>query len=95
MGAVTAILYTAKYSKVHGLVLDSPFADLEKVIYTLVNKNLPIIPSFIVESCLEEIEAYINAKIRDEYMADYKISKLKPIKVMKKIKSPVFFIASR
>ena len=28
-------------------------------------------------------------------MVDYKISKLKPIKVMKKIKAPVFFIASK
>jgi alpha-beta hydrolase superfamily lysophospholipase len=37
MGAVTAILYTAKFQfntdKVMALVLDSPFADLWKLVY--------------------------------------------------------------
>ena len=35
MGAVTGILYAAKYGKIDGLVLDSPFSDLEKVIHTI------------------------------------------------------------
>ena len=52
MGAVTAILYTAKYHKIHALVLDSPFADLEQVIHSIVDDTLPILPSFMVSSIL-------------------------------------------
>ena len=48
MGAVTAILFAAKYRRVQALVLDSPFADLSKVIQNLAATNLPVVPNFIV-----------------------------------------------
>ena len=35
MGAVTGILYAAKYRGICALVADSPFSDLEKVIHSM------------------------------------------------------------
>lgn len=49
---MTAILYTAKYNKICGLVLDSPFADLDKVIHAIADENLPIVPNFVLKNIL-------------------------------------------
>lgn len=60
MGAVTAILFAAKYRRVQALVLDSPFSDLTKVIQGLAATNLPMLPNFIVETIVDSIEQHTN-----------------------------------
>lgn len=64
MGAVTAILYTAEFGqgpeKIAALVLDSPFADLEKVIYSLGHKKLPLLPGFMVEGMVGSLEEHVK-----------------------------------
>ena len=64
MGAATAILYAAKYRGVCSLVLDSPFADLEKVIYAIADNNLPILPDFMIGAAIENLEGHIQEKIK-------------------------------
>ena len=59
MGAVTGLLYAAKYGGIHSLVLDSPFADLERVIHSIADSNLPILPEFIIKSAIDSLEEHI------------------------------------
>lgn len=69
MGAVTAILYTAKFhhhnDKVLGLVLDSPFSDLQKVIEYIANKKLPMVPQFMLNNTVKNLQNHIKKVIKE------------------------------
>jgi alpha-beta hydrolase superfamily lysophospholipase len=56
MGAVTAILYTAKFQhntdKILALVLDSPFSNLWKLIYFITEKKMPLLPQFMMSTAM-------------------------------------------
>jgi alpha-beta hydrolase superfamily lysophospholipase len=71
MGAVTAILYTAKFQcnsdKVIALVLDSPFADLWKLMYYISEKKLPLLPRFMMENGIQNLQDYAKKTIKTEY----------------------------
>lgn len=95
MGAVTAILYAAKYQRVSALVLDSPFADLKKLVKSLADDHLPILPNFLMETIFQDLESYVSSKISEHYQFRFKLSKLKPIKAMGLVTAPVFFVGSR
>jgi pimeloyl-ACP methyl ester carboxylesterase len=72
MGAVTAILYTAKFQsnnceKIVALVVDSPFANLEKMICFICEKKLPLLPQFMLENAIANLQDYAKKVIKTEY----------------------------
>lgn len=54
MGAATAILYAAKYQDIDGLILDSPFSDLEQLIMEIADTQISL-PQFVVRYCVENV----------------------------------------
>jgi hypothetical protein len=57
MGAVTAILFGGKYGNLYdAIILDSPFADLSRVISDMAKKSIKM-PHLIVESALVLIKS--------------------------------------
>ena len=95
MGAVTALLYASKFKNIYGLVLDSPFGDLQKVVLNLADKNLPILPNFVTEGIMNNVANYIKGVILEEYGQIFNVNQLKPIKVMSRLRIPTFFIGSQ
>ncbi|KAL4454549.1 hypothetical protein ABPG74_021754 [Tetrahymena malaccensis] len=60
MGAVTGILYAQKnQSKISGLVLDSPFSDLKKVMLEIASSKTKI-PSLIVDGVISLMKSQIQ-----------------------------------
>ncbi|EAR98011.1 alpha/beta fold hydrolase (macronuclear) [Tetrahymena thermophila SB210] len=60
MGAVTGILYAQKnQSKIQGLVLDSPFSDLKKVMLEIASSKTKI-PSLIVDGVISLMKSQIQ-----------------------------------
>lgn len=56
MGAATAILYTAKYGGIKGIICDNSYADLDKLISELSDDYLPFLPSFLVDGVINAIQ---------------------------------------
>ncbi len=62
MGAVTALKYTHKTpEKVAGLILDSPFKDLRKLIKELASDRTGL-PKFIFEPVISYIDLEVKSK---------------------------------
>ena len=60
MGAATAILYTAKYGGIKGIISDNSYADLDMLINELSDGYLPFLPSFLVDGIINSIQEYIE-----------------------------------
>ena len=89
MGAVTAILYASNNPKgIQALVLDSPFSNFKQVALHLARKNAKVVPGFLLKIVLSMVRNSI--KIR----AKFDINKLKPGKLVEKIKIPAFICFS-
>ena len=52
MGAVTALLYAAKYGGLLGVIADNAFSDLELTCKELKNSYFPILPDFLLDTLL-------------------------------------------
>ena len=95
MGAVTALLFAAKYPHfVKALVADNAFSDLETVCMGLKDKHFPFIPDFLVDSFIANTQSYIDSHINVHNCGKFEIKKLKPKLVIGKIKAPIFYLYS-
>ena len=94
MGAATALLFTAKYGGIRGIVCDNSYADLDKLITELSDDYLPFLPSFLVEGVINAIQQYIEEMIWKKESTDFNIRKLKPIQELDKVKCPIIYIGS-
>ena len=72
MGAVTSLLYMGKYHSknqrkndtiIKAAVLDSPFSSLPRLLSEIAAVQLPLLPQFMVESILEQIQTDIHNKL--------------------------------
>lgn len=72
MGAATALLHADRDPSIAGLVLDSPFSDLSKIVNELVYHYTKL-PGFLVSPVLKLVSSSIIAK------ADFDIYNLCPI----------------
>ena len=82
MGAATAILYTAKYGGIKGIISDNSYADLDMLINELSDDYLPFLPSFLVNGIINSIQEYIEELMWKSENTDFNIRKLKPNKVI-------------
>ena len=66
MGAVTEIIYASKYTQeVNGLILDSPYSDLEEIISEIALKRVNL-PKLLIDTILY----FIKNKIKEELGVD-------------------------
>ena len=84
MGAVTALLHADRDPSIAGLVLDSPFSNLSKLVNEL-SYTYTKIPSFLISPVLKLISSTIKSK------ADFDIYKLSPIDHVKNSFIPALF----
>lgn len=94
MGAATAILYTAKYGGIKGIICDNSYSDLNRLINQLSDDYLPFLPSFLVDGVINAIQEYIEEMVWKIQSTNFDIRKLKPIQVVDKIKCPIIYIGS-
>ena len=84
MGAVTALLHADRDPSIAGLVLDSPFSDLKKLVDELAYKYTKL-PSFLVSPVLKLVSSTVHNKV------DLDIYKLSPINHVKNSFIPALF----
>ena len=72
MGAVTALLHADRDHSIAGLILDSPFSDLSKLVNELAYHYTKL-PSFLVSPALKLIASTVQSKV------GFDIYDLKPI----------------
>lgn len=84
MGAVTALLHADRDPSIAGLVCDSPFSDMSKLVNELAYRFTKI-PSFLVTPALKLINSTIKSK------AGLDVYKLVPIKHVENSFIPALF----
>jgi len=84
MGAVTALLHADRDPSIAGLVLDSPFSDLSKLVNELAY-NYTKLPAFLVSPVLSLVASSIQSK------ANFDIYDLMPINHVKNAFIPALF----
>lgn len=57
MGAASALYYCEEYNcaNIIGLLLDSPYSDMDELITYLSNNKLKFIPNFILSPLIEKV----------------------------------------
>jgi acetyl esterase/lipase len=88
MGAVTSILHAPRDPTIAGMVLDSPFSNLNKLTLELV-KTYSKIPTFIASIARKFVRKSIISK------AKFDMDKLNPIEYVDKCFSPALFIVAK
>jgi hypothetical protein len=89
MGAVTAIMYTAKYPNyISALILDSGFYSLNLLIHELVNSKINL-PNFIIERVLKKVKQTVKEK------AGFDLDEIEPYLYVKNCSAPAFFCHGR
>lgn len=84
MGAVTALLHADRDPSIAGIVLDSPFSDLTKLVDELVYYYTKL-PSFLVSPVLKLVSNSVKSK------AEFDIRDLSPINHVKNSFIPALF----
>jgi len=88
MGAVTAIMYSAKNSNIACVVLDSPFAKFKRLVHELV-KSRANVPKLFTSMVLGMLRKKVKKK------ANFDVFELKPIEYVKELKMPALFGAPK
>lgn len=94
MGAVTGLLYCAKYKGINGLILDSPFSDLEVLVKEAASSYVSL-PDFILNAFIDNIREHIKKLMKETEGYEFDILKLKPINDITKITIPTYFITAK
>jgi acetyl esterase/lipase len=84
MGAVTCLLHGDRDPSIGGLVLDSPFSNLKKLVNELAKKHTSV-PGFLLSAAIWSIKRSIKSK------AGFDIEKLSPIDHVKECFIPALF----
>ena len=86
MGAVSSLIYASKNQmKIQCMVLDSPFANLKKILVDFID-GYKILPSFIAEYSYKKAREQIQKKLH------FDIEEVNPILAAANCKVPVVFI---
>lgn len=88
MGAVTSIMHASRDTTIAGMVLDSPFSNLNKLSMELVKTHSKI-PVFLASFMQKFIRKTIISKVKMD------ISKLNPIDYVDKCFIPALFVVAK
>lgn len=88
MGAVTSILHVARDNSIAGMVLDSPFSNLNKLSLELV-KTYTKIPLFIANLVKKFVRKTVLSK------GKFDMNKLNPIDYVSKCFIPSLFVVAK
>ena len=94
MGAVTGLLFASKYGGLKGLILDSPFCDLE-VLVKETALGYVTLPDFVIGMLIDNVRDHIKKLMNSSYGYEFDILKLKPAKDIIKVDIPIYFIAGK
>jgi len=84
MGAVTCLLHGDRDPSIAGMVLDSPFSNLKKLVNELAKRHTKV-PGFLLSAALWSVKRSIKSK------AGFDLEKLSPIDHMKECFIPALF----
>lgn len=87
MGAVTAIMYGDRDPSIAGMVLDSPFSSLKKLVEELVKEKVNL-PNFVVNQALKMVKTTVQKK------ANFLLDNIEPIKFAERCFIPALFVAA-
>ncbi len=87
MGAVTAIMYGDRDPSIAGMVLDSPFSSLKKLVEELVKDKVNL-PNFIINQALKFVKSTVHKK------ANFKLDDIEPIQFAERCYIPALFVAA-
>ena len=87
MGAVTAIMYGDSDPSIAGMVLDSPFSSLKKLVEELVKDKVNL-PKFVINQALKLVKSTVQKK------ANFKLDDIEPIKFAERCFIPALFVAA-
>jgi len=87
MGAVTAIMYGDQDPSIAGMVLDSPFSSLKKLVEELVKEKVNL-PNFVINQALKLVKSTVQKK------ANFKLDDIEPIKFAERCFIPALFVAA-
>lgn len=88
MGAVTSILQVSRDNSIAGIVLDSPFSNLNKLSMEIVRQHTKI-PGFVASIARKFVRKTIISKSKMD------INKLNPIDYVNKCYVPALFISAK
>ena len=84
MGAVTAIMYGVRDPRIAGLVLDSSFSSLNKLIEELVKEKVSL-PQFVVNQATKLVKSTVNKR------ANFNLDDIEPVKFAETCFIPALF----
>lgn len=87
MGAVTAIMYGDKDPSIAGMVLDSAFSSLKKLVEELVKEKINL-PNFIINQALKMVKTTVQKK------ANFFLENIEPIEFAERCFIPALFVAA-
>ena len=87
MGAVTAIMYGDRDPSIAGMVLDSPFSSLKKLVEELVKEKVNL-PNFVINQALKMVKTTVHKK------ANFLLENIEPIKFAERCFIPALFVAA-
>jgi hypothetical protein len=85
MGAVTALMYTARDPSVAGVVADSPFSNLPDLLLEIVQDQKLPIPKFLLRFVLFLMKRSVKSR------ANFDLDKVSPVQVMRTAFIPAVF----
>jgi len=88
MGAVTAIMYGDTDPSIAGMVLDSPFSSLKKLVEELVKEKISL-PNFVINTALKMVKATVQKK------ANFLLENIEPLKFAERCFIPALFVAAK
>lgn len=87
MGAVTALLYACKYNDINGVISDSAFSSLKRLILEMCRSFVGL-PDFILKLLRKYLISIIEEKI------PILVEEINLVNQMKELRAPVLFLAS-
>ncbi len=89
MGAVTALLHADRDPSIAGLVLDSPFANMNRLVEELYKRHAPKVPGIVFSVLLWFVKKSVRSR------AKFQIDDLSPIDHVDKAFIPAQFIVAK
>jgi len=88
MGAVTALMHAERDPSISGIILDSPFSDLRKLIGYIGGVLMPRIPNFVRSTLIWFVKHSVKSR------ANFNIDDVSPLNYVENITIPAQFIVA-